>query len=123
MMTQAAEVLQRIINRENFDSEYTVAANSETYSVMRVDPLKIFYELTQVEKINFAEEMPKGWLSLNIWNIVWYWIPDFSKWLCVSTDNVYNASLGWHPDFVVTTFEEEEYIIDVENLRIFKEVK
>lgn len=122
-MTQAAEVLQKIINRENFDSDYTVAANSETYSIMRVNPLKIFYELTQGEKIKFSEELPNGWLSLNIWNRVWYWIADLEKWICVSADNVYNASLSWHPDYVMASIEDEDYLIDVENLRIFKEVK
>lgn len=122
-MTQAAEILQRIVNRENFDSEYTVAADPNAYSIMRVDALKIFNELTPEEKIKFSDQGDSGWRFLNIWERVWYFVPLFSKWVCVSTDNIYNQNLSWNPDFVMYTFKDEEYVIDVENLKIFKEIK
>lgn len=122
-MTQAAEVLQRIINRENFDSEYTVAVGSNSYSIIRVDSMKIFSELTPEEKIRFSNQEDFGWRFLNIWEKVWYFVPLFSEWVCVSTGSIYNQNLGWYPDFVMHTFENEDYLIDVENLKVFKEVK
>jgi hypothetical protein len=117
-MTQAAEVLQRIINRENFDSDYTVAAKSDLYSYMSVKAQDLFNALSEEERHTFAQDN-----ILNIWDKTWRYIPYFKEWILIHSSNLWNSSYDYGPEFVFKEFNNENYIIDTDLGILYKEVK
>jgi hypothetical protein len=121
-MTKAAEVLQKIINGEKFDSEYTKTPDPDSFSIMKVDSKRLFEDLTDSEKFEFAEDIGNGWFHLNVWEKIWYWIPHFSTWVLIANGNMWDSRFSYEPDYIPWETNGESYIIDTNETKVFKEV-
>lgn len=132
MMSKAAEILQRIVDNNNnglannFDSEYTKARSEDNLiSIMHVDSERLFNDLTPDEKIHFSykDEKNHDWPYLCIWDRGWIYVPPFDNWYLVQIDNLWDSRNNVEIDYKLVLWEGCDYLIDVDNCRLFKEVR
>ena len=113
-MSQATNVLDRIIAQEDFDSEYTNKSTSE-YSIMGVKAEKLFDDLSDEEKFRYSDFDQNGYNLLNIWNVTWVYIPLFQDWFMIVDD-------CYKPEFLCYTQDNIEYTIDTNTFKVYSKI-
>jgi hypothetical protein len=116
-MTIEFDVVKRIHSGEhNFDSDFTVSSDADSFRIMSVDEEGLFKGLSHEEKLELAVINYKRPV-LNIWCGLWMYIEEIKKWVCIQQGNIYNSTLTWSPSFIRI---EDDMALDVENEDLYK---
>jgi hypothetical protein len=116
-MTIEFDVVKRIHSGEhNFDSDFTVSSDADSFRIMSVDEEGLFKGLSHEEKLELAVINYKRPI-LNIWKNLWMYIEEIHEWVCIHQGNSWNSELNWSPSSIKL---KDNFLLDVEEESLYK---
>jgi hypothetical protein len=115
-MTIEFDIVKRIQSGEhNFDSDFTVSADTDSFRIMSVDEKGLFKGLSHEEKLELAVIGYKRPI-LNIWRDLWMYIEEIKIWVCIQKGNR-SSSQSWYPSFIRL---KDNFLLDIEEESLYK---